>query len=303
MFENMYAMIENTTNCGANCIMCPRDDFSHKFENMSFETFRKVIDELVDGGCRKIGICGFGDCLCDTGLEEKLKYVRSVCPDMYISTINTGHLLNEKNRRIVSKYFNIIKFSMYGFSKDTYESVHRGSLVFEEVKRNVDIFLEENRGNDGVYTIMTFLVMPENKHEMEAWKEYYEPRCNRVDIWEPHNWGGNANMCLTPIDKVCPRVMNCNDIQICTDGTVVPCCFDFDRKNIMGNVNDESIKKIILGDRIRKHQKTFLEHKVLESDYTCKYCDQIRDRSDALVYSSDKSMKVGKSSMIDYEGL
>lgn len=49
MFENLYAMIENTTICGANCIMCPRNKFSHKFENMPFDTFKKIIDELVGG--------------------------------------------------------------------------------------------------------------------------------------------------------------------------------------------------------------------------------------------------------------
>lgn len=53
MFENLYAMIENTTICGANCIMCPRNKFSHKFENMPFDTFKKIIDELVGGGVKK----------------------------------------------------------------------------------------------------------------------------------------------------------------------------------------------------------------------------------------------------------
>lgn len=47
MFENLYAMIENTTLCGANCIMCPRDKFNYKFENMPLSTFKKIIDELV----------------------------------------------------------------------------------------------------------------------------------------------------------------------------------------------------------------------------------------------------------------
>lgn len=300
MFENMYAMIENTTICGANCIMCPRKEFSHKIENMPFETYKKIIDELVSGGCRKIGIIGFGDSLCDNELEKKLDYVKTVCPDMYISTINTGHLLNDKNRRIVNKYIDIIKFSMYGFTKKTYESVHRGSLVYEEVKNNIDVFLEENAGESGVYTIMTYLVMPQNQNEMEEWKQYYETKCNRIDIWKPHNWGGGKTCPQLPVDKICKRVMECNDIQICTDGSVLPCCFDFNRKLNLGNIKNESLKDILFGEKLKALQNAFLFGKISDSSYICKNCDQIRDRSDALIYCSDKDMKVGKSSMVNY---
>ena len=301
MFENMYPMIENTTLCGANCIMCPRDKFSHKFENMPFDIFKKIIDELVEGGCRKIGICGFGDSLCDTGLEKKLEYVKTICPDMYISTINTGHLLTPENIDLVSKYFDIIKFSMYGFTKETYESVHRGTLVFEQVKENIDAFLERNKGNEGVYTIMTFLVMPENEHEMNTWKDYYEPRCNRIDIWKPHNWSGIMGEAQSPVTHICPRVMNGNDLQFCTDGTVVPCCFDIDRKINIGNVNEMTIKEILSGERWKRLQQIHKNGEFLNTDIICRYCDQIRDRTDALVYSSEKEMKVGKSSMVNYE--
>ena len=301
MLENLYAMIENTTLCGANCIMCPRDKFSHKFENMPFGTFKKIVDELVEGGCRKIGICGFGDSLCDAGLEKKLEYVKTICPDMYISTINTGHLLTPKNIDLVSKYFDIVKISMYGFTKETYESVHRGSLKFEQVKENIDAFLERNKGGEGVYTIMTFLVMRENEHEMNLWKDYYEPRCNRMDIWKPHNWTGSMGEAQTPVTHICSRVMTGNDLQFCTDGTVVPCCFDFDRRNNIGNVNEMTIKEILSGEELKRLQKIHKNGEVPGADIICRYCDQIRDRTDALVYSSEKDMKVGKSSMINYE--
>lgn len=298
MFEGMYAMIENTTACGGNCVMCPRDLFSHRIEHMSIEIYKKIIDELVEKGCRKIGIIGFGDSLCDNGLEEKLQYTRSICPDMFISTINTGHMLNEKKRVMVSKYFNMIKISMYGFTKKTYESIHRGSLIFENVKENIDSFLE-TRGS--CYTIMTYLVMDNNKNEVEQWKDYYEPRCDRIDIWKPHNWGGGFETSDSPILMPCPRVLNCNDIQFCTDGTVVTCCFDFNRHDVIGNVNNSTIEEILNGGAIKRMKDIHINGLVMKSNLTCKFCDQIRDRSDALIYSSDKSMKVGKSSMVNYE--
>ncbi len=303
MFENMYAMIENTTYCGADCIMCPREKFMHKKENMSFDLFKKIVDELVAGGCRKIGICGFGDSLCDSGLEKKLDYVRNSCPEMYISTINTGHLLNDDNIKMVSKYFDIVKISMYGFSKKVYESVHRGSLVFEQVKDNVDRFLEYNAGDSGVYTIMTFLVMPENEKEVEDWKAYYDPKANRIDIWKPHNWGGDeiTDYSRKKIIRTCHRVTDGNDLQICTDGTVVPCCFDYNRTLKLGNVKDSSLVEIMEGEPLKRLRDAFSSGSIDKQDIVCRDCDQIRDRSDALIYSTESDMKVGKPSMINYE--
>lgn len=298
MYEKMYAMIENTTLCGANCVMCPRTQFRHRFETMPFSTYKKIVDEICSNGCNKIGICGFGDSLCDTGLSEKLSYVKRMYPDVYLSTINTGHLLDTKNIDMVCQYFDIVKISMYGITKETYEKIHRGTLIFEQVKDNIDRFLLEAKRR-GVYTILTFLVMPENEHEMEAWREYYEPRCDRVDIWKPHNWGGSKRN-DKPILNPCPRVMNCNDLQFCTDGSVTLCCFDFNRNNTIGNINEKTLREILAGERLKKIQEIHRLCMVRQSDLICKDCDQIRNRADALIYSTEKKMKVGMSSMIDY---
>lgn len=299
MFANMYAKIENTTICGGNCIMCPRNKFKYKFENMPFSIFKKAVDDLVAGGCRKVGVNGYGDPLCDNGMEEKLSYIRAVCPEMYVSTINTGHLFTDENIRMLCKYINIIKISMYGMTKQTYESIHRGSIVFEDVKEKIDKFLYEAR-KSSVYTIMTFLVLPENKHEMDEWISYYEPKCDRVDVWKPHNWGGHVNCLETPIVRKCNRVMVCNDIQICTDGSVVVCCFDFNRGTVIGNIQEQSLEEILHGEKLRELQKIHVENNLLDSEIVCKYCDQLRDRGDALVYSSDKALQVGKPSLMQY---
>ncbi len=221
---------------------------------------------------------------------------------MFLSTINTGHLFNEENIPFICNNIDVIKISMYGMSKKVYESVHRGSLVYEKVKENIDEFLSV-AAKSKIYVIMTYLVLPENECDLDKWKDYYIPKCDRVDIWKPHNWGGHtmSNCEADSQYKPCNRVMGCNDIQICADGSVILCCFDYNRDTAIGNINESSLEEILNGDRLRFIQSAHKEKRLFETELACKYCDQIRDRGDALVFSTDKSFKVGMNSLIDYE--
>jgi MoaA/NifB/PqqE/SkfB family radical SAM enzyme len=188
-FNDAVIKIENSTLCGASCIMCPRDQFRFSFGVMSLECFKKITDETAAFGIKSMIFGGFGDPLIDRYLEQRLEYVKTNYPNVKISMINTGHLLEGNKLDIVCKYLDAIKISNYGFSKKVYESVHRGALTYEKVKRNIDIFLETK---ERPFTIMTFLYLPENHMEMEEWKKHYEPKCERIDIWKPHNWGGGG---------------------------------------------------------------------------------------------------------------
>ncbi|MDR1216223.1 MAG: radical SAM protein [Treponema sp.] len=180
--------IENTTLCGASCVMCPRDEFNFHRQVMTLDCFKKLSDESYSLGVRSMIFGGFGDPLMDVHLYDRLNYVKQKYPDFQTSMITTGHLLEGKRAHIVSDYIDVIKISNYGFSKPVYESVHRGDLKYERVRSNIDAFLSLKKRS---FAIMTFLDLPENHHEMSAWKEYYEPKCERIDIWKPHNWGGN----------------------------------------------------------------------------------------------------------------
>jgi MoaA/NifB/PqqE/SkfB family radical SAM enzyme len=185
----MAIRIESTSFCGASCIMCPRDKVDFFWEEMSLECFKKLVDETYTMSVRNMIFSGFGDPLMDSTLNEKLKYIKTNYPDFHISLISTGHLLRGKKLQSVCDYIDLIKISNYGFSKNVFESVHRGSLKYEEVKRNIDSFLTlKNRP----FTIMTFLCLAENQHEVEAWRDYYETKCECVDIWKPHNWAGGG---------------------------------------------------------------------------------------------------------------
>ena len=292
--------IENTTLCGANCKMCVRDKLKFELSSMSFELFKKAITEIDEfylsefgSGLKNVEYGGMGDPLLDVGLEDKLKYIKEQLPDakQYITT--TGHILDKK-LDLVCKYIDTIKISNYGFSKQSYERIHGGSLIYENVKKNIDELLSipcDKRPR----CIMSFLLFPENYEEMENWKAYYEPKCEETYIWKPCNWAGyieSETVQDHAVARACGRVGK--DFTIRANGDVSVCCMDFNRELTVGNVERESFSDIYYGEALKKIKLIHQEKNFFSvPNILCAKCDQLYDRQDALIYSSNEDFTVG----------
>jgi len=299
----MNIAIENTTFCGANCVMCVRDKINFELSNMSFELFRKIITEVnrfsiekYGKGLESIEYGGMGDPLLDSGLEEKLAFIKENYPCVKQCICTTGHVLNEK-QDVICKYIDVLKISNYGFSKESYESVHRGNLKYEVIKKNIDELLKIPLG-ERPRCIISFLVLPINEEEMEDWKEYYEPKCEELYIWKPHNWAGYAES---------ETVHNHKEAKSCgrpgraftfrANGDVSVCCWDFNREMSVGNMINETFESIYYGEKLGKVLEMHKKGTFFECKNICSNCDQLYDRQDALIYSSSKEYKVGMETM------
>lgn len=296
-------VIENTTFCGANCKMCVRDKLNFELNNMSFEIFKKAIREVNEfyleefgSGLKNIEYGGMGDPLLDSGLEEKLRWVKEHFPEIKQHICTTCHILDIK-MDMVCKYVDTLKISNYGFSKYTYETIHRGSLIYEKIKKNIDDFLSiplEQRPR----CIMSFLILPENFEEVEDWKLYYEPKCEEIYIWKPHNWAGKTESETVQnreLARTCGRPGK--DFVIRANGDVSFCCQDFNREMSVGNIQKESFREIYYNKKMEYIKCMHQNRKFFEIPNICQNCDFLYDRSDALVYSSNKDYKVGMTTL------
>lgn len=191
--ENTYTVtFENSTYCGAACNTCIREKMANKNQIMPNELFYKIVDELRSvKQIQSVSFVGTGDPLTDPDVVAKFKYIKENTP-FKIHLTNTCHLLSECLLEGVCKYVDSIKISHYGFSKKTYEKIHGGSLVYEDVKHNIDTLLSRP---DRPKVTISFLQVDDNRHEKDAWIHYWEPKCDGVDVWSPHNWGGGLYKC------------------------------------------------------------------------------------------------------------
>jgi Radical SAM superfamily/Iron-sulfur cluster-binding domain len=294
--------VENTTFCGAKCIMCPRDEFQRErhWQHMSLEIFKDVVDQGVALGVTSVDICGFGDPLMDPSLKDKLDYVKSNYPQVNIYTTTTGHLLNQKNINLACEYFDTVKISNYGMSKDIYEKVHGGVVKFEKVWENLHNLLAIRR-EERPHVIMSFLVFSENEHEIERWKAYWGPRADEIMVWLPHNYGGSAN--IEPVAYKSSARRRANEPRSCgrpfrgspfvrANGDISVCCFDFNHKLVIGNLREASLVDILGGEQLARVREVHKSQSFEGCGLICEDCDQIFDRKDALLFASNSGRGV-----------
>jgi len=299
--ESGELTVENTSYCGAECIMCPRDEYrlERNWNHMSLDLFKSVLDQGAALGITSLDLCGFGDPFMDPGYEAKLRYSKAAYPHIRTYTSTTGHLLHEKSLPWVCELFDTIKISFYGFSKESYEAVHKGVLDYEKVKKNVDRLLEVPKGRRP-HVILSFLVFPVNEHETNDWTSYWESRADEVMVWLPHNYGGAESiedLAFRTNERTHKKVSSCGrpvrgNPFVRANGDVSVCCFDFNHKLVVGNLDQASLLDILGGSQL-SHVKEVHERLAFEgSGLLCEGCDQIFDRTDALIYSSNPNRKV-----------
>lgn len=297
LIPNGEILISTTSYCGADCIMCPRHCTDYKWSHMGMAAFVDAFEQSYALGIVSLSLCGYGDPLLDPGFCEKVRWVKQKYPEIKITMANTGHLIHGENLRCIAECLDTLKVSMYGQTREVYEKVHRGALKFEQVVANLKsvIALPEAERPE---IIMAFICMPENRHEVEAWRAHWEPLVDEVVVWLPHNWAGAYDppdgdpRRFAPPDRSCGRPFT-GDFMIHPDGEVSVCCFDFNKKLVIGDLRQQKLRDILSGPKLEAIRKVHRECSFAASEYICRNCDQTRDREGVLLYASNKDRKVG----------
>jgi radical SAM protein with 4Fe4S-binding SPASM domain len=291
--------LENTTYCGANCLFCPREEYSFKWEHMNTAFFKKIIDQAAELGMRSLAIGGFGDSFLDPEFEDKLFYVKQKYPFMKVSASSTCHVVGPDTLKWLGPLVDTFKISLFGTTKEVYEKIHGRGLKFEKVMENIKGVFALPK-DKRPYIIMLFLVNKDNEHQVEAWKKQWEPLADEVMVWLPHNWAGkfvtaskkgyDENTETSP--KSCGRPSKGN-LVVRANGQVSMCCFDFNRDLLIGDLRQQTLKQVLAGEALRKIKEVHEQGTFSQCEYICKDCDQIHSRQDALLYRSNPNRKVG----------
>ena len=288
---NSEIRFEVTNKCNASCIMCPREKMKRSQGVMDMELYKRVLDEAVLAGAKQVSLENYGETFLDPLIFERAKYAKS--KGLEVLTITNGSLLDEEKCNNILKYFDTIRISMYGITRDTFEKIHRG-LKFKEVKENTERLLrmrEESKQKKPKIE-MYFLLMKENEHEMDEFIKQYKNKVDALSVWRPHNWGDGRDYRKHTAKKVtCGRPLT-GPIQVQWDGLVVPCCFDYDSKIVLGDLNKQTLHEVVKGDRFNALRCAHTEGDFKEFPF-CDVCDQLRKRDDVLVYTTIKNSKVG----------
>jgi MoaA/NifB/PqqE/SkfB family radical SAM enzyme len=299
---------EVTDHCNATCIMCPRDKHEHGREHgiMDQALYEKSIDEVAALGARKIVLTGFGEPLLDKRLEDKIAYASNKKLSTYFIT-NGSALTPARSRKLMQAGLNEMRISFYGMSPETYNAVMQG-LDFDRAMKNILEFLRL-RGEIGARTRVqiSYLEMEENRSDTQAFREFWEPKVNAIEIWKPHNFGDGRGY-RERLDDInlktsCGRPEN-GPLQIQWNGEVIPCCYDYNNQIILGNAFETPVLEILNG---AKYRLLRYAHRMKQFGMFpfCNQCDQLLPHADALVYTNrhnlppEEAVKLSNTDLFD----
>ncbi len=269
--------IEPTGLCNLKCIMCPQ-----AFEEMpedesqmiNMDLARKVIDEAAANGVYSIKFTWRGEPALHKGLVEMVRYAKSKnVPEVQFTTNGTPYT-EQKIRDLIDAGLDRIIFSMDGANKETVEKIRVG-LKYDKAVENIKTLhrLRTEMGRTKPFIRIQMVRMKENAGEVEQFVEMWKPYVDDIRITDVTDRGQGGELAVG--DQVAVGRQRCPQpwqrMMVSPNGEVVPCCADWHKEWVIGDVKTQSLKEIWHGPKMEAMRRVQREMR-LDDVSPCKTC-------------------------------
>jgi MoaA/NifB/PqqE/SkfB family radical SAM enzyme len=259
--------IESTNICNAKCVFCPRDEMHRRQGIMSFDLFRKIVDECADLGITHVRVHNYGEPFVDRRLVEKVRYAKAK-GIQEVGMISNGSLITEDVARgMIEAGLDAINISVDASGKEVFESTRIG-LKYDKVIANIErlVRIRGELGRRRPKLILSF-VRQNNSLDEQAFIEHWRNIADKIHITDLHNWAGTLNA-ESDVNYPCYRPWL--TFTVLWDGRVSLCCADFDGRTVLGDLNTSTIKEIWNAEPYRNARRLHLES---GGPDVCRSCD------------------------------
>lgn len=265
--------IEATNICNAKCVFCPRDEMHRKQGIMSFDLFRKIVDECAELGITHVRMHNYGEAFIDKRLVEKVRYAK-VRGIKEVGAISNGSLLTEPVARgMIEAGLDAINISVDASGKETFEKTRIG-LKYDKVIGNIErlVRLRAEAGKRRPKLILSF-VRQNNDADEQAFIEHWKKVADKIHVTDLHNWAGTLHR---ESDVTYPCYRPWLTFTVLWDGRVSLCCADFDGHVVLGDLTTSSIQEVWNSEAYRTVRREHLES---GGPDICRSCDLPRKDS------------------------
>ena len=263
-------ILETTNRCNLNCPYCmvgmqnelvskhgaaSHDLMSRAQGVMSKQVFEVVLKNLTDFGIQKVYLHFQGEPFLNPLTSEFARILKQSGFEVGIFT--NGMAFSDKNiNDIASAEIDLIRFSVDGASAETYEKNRVGGKfdkVYENMKK-----LALAHSNKKTRIEWQFLALRNNEHEIDKAEKMAEDIGVNFFVkgfreTDPEMVPVNEKYRAKFLQKPCRDIYH--QIGIYWNGDIVPCCYDVDGKEIMGNLLQSSLKQIWESEKYRDFRK------------------------------------------------
>ena len=273
--------VETTSYCNAKCIMCPHSIMPRRNHHMRQETFEKIINELSDhrDELKVLSLHFLGEPLMDPKLCERIKQAKEAgIREVQLNT-NVQLLDEEKAGGLLKSGIDAVTFSLGGLETDIQESRRVGTTL-RTVEKNMDRFIR--LANSSLAKKKPKLIIYTIKHSPadEAWKpvvQKYKGLVDSIAVIHQNNWGGSTinvekEKNITQYRIPCPLIFSTMTINV--NGKVNLCCIDYADREIMGDINKDSIYEVWNG-KMEQYRLLHMKNQSASIPF-CKECSLYR---------------------------
>lgn len=248
---------ESSTACNSNCVFCPRGEMTRPGGQMSDELFHKIIKDGKDMGVNQYSPFFMGEPFIFPKIWDWLDYMEK--ENVGVTLYTNGQYI-DVDRIVKYKNITLLSFSVNAATPETHAKVMRGP-DFDVVKKNFD----KAYANASFPVRATFVITEGNSHEVGKFKKMF-PRKATTGF---SNWTGDKHDVLERTGDRVPCWVLFHQMMILWDGRVVPCCSDYNGKQVLGDANKETLKEVW-----DKSEWMREKHRKLEFDVpVCKNCN------------------------------
>jgi radical SAM protein with 4Fe4S-binding SPASM domain len=273
-----FVHIETTNVCNARCTMCSYPIMERRKGYMTDQLFAKVLHDCRELGVQDVNLQFLGEPLLDRKICDRIRAAKEL--GFRVQMVSNASLLDETmSSGLLASGLDELRISMDGFTQKTFEDIRIG-LKFERVKRNILGFLDLSSRMNGAKprVVMTFVGLPENKAESDAFYEFWRKKVDLVLISQARDWAGQlplVQLGATYTTNLAP--VPCNylweEMIVLYDGKVTVCCNSYDGQIFVGDLTRQSAREIWFGEEYQKLRSLHREGRAGEIPLcsTCRY--------------------------------
>ncbi len=231
---------------------------------MAFSLFEKLIAEICEhrDRVRRVHLHNFGEPLLDRDLARKVALAKSSGIAHTYFVTNAALLSSETARELIAAGLDEFKVSFYGYDRRSYAQVMRG-LDFDRSLANLKEFVRVRRTAGGKKPVMVVQYIPtaDDPGAVARFTALMEPVIERsagdsLFITPLHNYGTGKSFVPAgrPV-QTCPFPWK--TMVILYDGSVVPCCLDYNGVQVMGSAAVSTIAQLWRSEKFVRARKDF----------------------------------------------
>jgi MoaA/NifB/PqqE/SkfB family radical SAM enzyme len=273
----MFLQFETNNYCNARCSMCPHK-FMEKRHPISDSLISKILDECLPMVNTVMPFL-YQEPLMETRFIQILKEIKHKKPNVFTVVHSNMALMTDRLAEDILKN-NLVDYlyvSFYGPTPQIYEK-YQPPLKWARTKETIIKFIE--RRNDyetkKPHICMEYISTKDLMEKYDMFKSEWENIADQVRIVPFSDFCGSIKG-FEPINKpksprkTCDKIFK--GINILCDGTVVPCCLDYNGTVSLGNISNQHITEIIYGPNMNQLKVANLKKDWKKLPVLCKRCN------------------------------